>query len=139
MSKLPEGRLPPFGKEVSNGTDVPTYKRLKFVNPPLLKTGDVLEINWDVQLDEDAFTPVNGVRTWVFTPEDTNAVGKLTLEDLEAAQKLIQDAFRKQEDLFYCDLITGTNEQAPAKSALYDENYRSAVLDKDGKFVRKID
>jgi hypothetical protein len=107
MSRKKEGRIPPFGKEITYGTDV---------------------------------VPM---RIWEFTDNRSydEPASELTLEDFENAKRLIEDSLRRQLVEFEREFIEGicTGFTAPVKPGLYAENYKSAVVDKNGKVVRVIE
>jgi hypothetical protein len=109
-------------------------RKLKFINPPVLRNGESINVVTDITVtgdvdhevakaDLDAITPV----TYVHTFEDMGSV----IERL--AQDAMDRAFGLRPIRYWV-----TPSEVKGKP-LYEKNYKSAVVDEDGNVIKVID
>lgn len=88
------------------------------------------------------FTKVTQVSTFMPTGdvlEDMRAAHKkISEEELNRVKELMAEKLREAEDAIWEQFSTGCTPK-PTQPSLYSENYRSAVVDKSGKVIKRID
>lgn len=97
--------------------------------------------------------PTGDVYTWEFTPV-TEVTTVLTVSDIDIVEGMfplshqeileferkLAAAFRMVEDGMWDTLTRRENADfVPAKPALYEQNFKAALLDRNGKFVKRIE
>ena len=114
-------------KKVADGVYTHTFTPTEVGAFPIGEMLDALE----------GITPTHETLTWSFTP--SKPIGKLSYEAMQAS--IIRDFEKKVRDSEENTFINGTNDSINQSGAIpvYDQNCKSAVLDKNGKFVRKIE
>lgn len=91
---------------------------------------------------EHSFTPVTEIHAFTLELEKDSSqeLQELTEEDKVHFEILLDNAFSAAQERMYDGVVLHPDtKDIPVNGALYDQNYKSAVLDKNGKFVRKIE